>query len=238
MGKKIIFQSIRFFDYEFNHILSRFKNSGGYIVAPAASALAEINQKKFYYKSLKYADAAILDSGFFCILLNIFLKIKVKKLSGYLFLKKLLETNELKTKKFFLIDPSLREQKINYNLLRKKNIINQKSYCSPLYNLSNFRDERLLKKINLYKPDIIIINLGGGIQEPLGYFLRKNIKKKNTLIICTGAAIGFLTKVQAPINTFYDKFYLGWLVRLIHKPKNYFPRIIKSVNLLNFFLKK
>ena len=54
-------------------------------------------------------------------------------------------------------------------------------------------------------------------------YLKNNIKRKNVLIVCTGAAIGFLTKVQAPINIFYDKFYLGWLVRLIHKPKNYFP---------------
>ena len=238
MSQKISFKSIVFFDYEFKHIIGRFINCGGYIVAPAASALAEINKKKFYYKSLRFADAAILDSGFFCILLNLFWNIKVKKLSGYLFLKKLLETKELRNKKFFLVNPSIKEEKINCNLLRKKKIMNQKSYCSPMYNLSNFRDQKLLKQINLYKPDIIIINLGGGIQEPLGLYLKNNIRKKNTFIVCTGAAIGFLTKVQAPINVFYDKFYLGWLVRLIHKPKNYFPRVIQSINLVNFFLKR
>ena len=62
-----------------------------------------------------------------------------------------------------------------------------------------------MRQINSYRPDIIIINLGGGIQEPLGFFLKSNIKKKNTIIICTGAAIGFITRVQAPINLFYDK---------------------------------
>ena len=41
-------------------------------MAPAASALAEINKNKLYYNSLRYADVAILDSGFFCILLKIF----------------------------------------------------------------------------------------------------------------------------------------------------------------------
>ena len=122
-------------------------------------------------------------------------------------------------------------------MLRKKGIINQKSYYSPIYNLSNYKDKKLLNKINLYRPEVIIINLGGGIQEPLGFYLKKNIIKKDTLIVCTGAAIGFLTRVQAPINVFYDKFYLGWLVRLIHKPKNYFPRVIKSINLINYFLK-
>ena len=101
MSQKITFKSIVFFDFGFKQILRRFKNCGGYIVAPAASALAEINKKKFYYKSLRFADAAILDSGFFCILLNLFRNIKVRKLSGYLFLKKSLETKELYNKKIF-----------------------------------------------------------------------------------------------------------------------------------------
>ena len=151
-----------------------------------------------------------------------------------MFLKLLLETNTIKNKKFFLINPTLIEQKKNFNLLRSYGIINQRHYCSPIYNFSNYKDFKLLKKINLYRPDFIIINLGGGIQEPMGAFLKQNVKK-NTAIICTGAAISFLTKVQAPINEFYDKFYLGWMVRLIHKPKNYFPRIINSFKLLRLF---
>ena len=238
MSKIIKFKSIRFFDFKFNQIISRLKNTGGLLVAPAASALVDIEKNKTYYNSLKYSDIAIFDSGFLCILFSIFKRIKVKKLSGYLFLKKLLKIIEFRNRKFFLIDPSIYEQKLNYNLLRKKNIINQRSYVSPKYVLSNFKDLKLLAQINSYRPDIIIINIGGGIQEPLGLFLKDNIKKKNTIIICTGAAIGFITKVQAPINLFYDKFYLGWLVRLLHKPKNYYPRVIKSLKLINFFKKK
>ena len=235
MGKKIIFHSINFFDYEFKYIINKLQNSGGYLVAPAASSLSEIFSKKIYYKSLRKSDIAILDSGFFCMLLRIFKKKKVKKLSGYLFLKSLLELKILKYKKFFLINPNLYEQKKNYDLLRTKGIFNQKSFCAPIYSLSNFKDFKLIKKINMYNPDIIIINVGGGIQEPLGQFLKQNIKKKKTIIICTGAAIGFLTKVQAPINVFYDRLYLGWLIRLIHKPKSFFPRIIQSFNLIKLF---
>tara|TARA_Y100000746_G_C15438475_1_gene421772 strand:- start:853 stop:1560 length:708 start_codon:yes stop_codon:yes gene_type:complete len=235
MGKKIIFYSIKFFDYEFKYLVNRLQNSGGYIVAPAASSLSEIFKKKIYYESLRKSNIAILDSGFFCVLLRIFKRKKVKKFSGYLFLKSILELKKLKYKKFFLINPSLYEQNKNYNLLRTKGIFNQQSYLAPVYNLSNFKDLKLIKKINLYNPDIIIINLGGGIQEPLGQFISQNIKKKLTVIICTGAAISFLTKVQAPINVLYDRFYLGWFIRLIHKPKNFFPRIVQSFNLIKFF---
>jgi len=235
MGKKIVFQSIKFFDYNFKYIINKLMSCGGYIVAPAASSLCEISKKKKYYESLKYADIAILDSGFFCILLRIFKKAKVKKLSGYLFLKLLLETKTIKNKKFFLVNPTLMEQKKNYYLLKSKGIINQKSYCAPIYNMSNYKDLKLLKQVNLYKPDFVIINLGGGIQEPMGAFIKKHIIKKNTVILCTGAAISFLTKVQAPINEFYDKLYLGWMIRLIHKPRNYFPRVINSFKLIKFF---
>ncbi len=235
MGQKIIFHSINFFDYEFKYLIKKLQNTGGYIVAPAASSLSEIFSKKIYYKSLRKSDIAILDSGFFCMLLRIIKRKKVKKLSGYLFLKSLLELKIFKHKKFFLINPNIYEQKKNYDLLRTKGIFNQKSYCAPIYNLSNFKDLKLIKKINLYNPDVIIINVGGGIQEPLGEFVKQNIKKKLTIIICTGAAISFLTKVQAPINIFYDKLYLGWLIRLIYKPKNFFPRIIQSFNLIKLF---
>ena len=38
MGQKIIFHSINFFDYEFKYLIKKLQNTGGYIVAPAASS--------------------------------------------------------------------------------------------------------------------------------------------------------------------------------------------------------
>ena len=234
MEKKVIFKSIKFYNYSFKYLINYLLKSGGYLVAPAASSMSEINEKKIYYRSLRNSDVAIFDSGFFCLLLRIFRRKKVNKLSGYLFLKLLLENKKFKNKKYFLINPSFHEQKKNIQLLRSNNIYNFEFYCSPMYNLSNYKDFKLLNKIKLFKADFVIINLGGGIQEPIGEFLKMYLKK-NTIIFCTGAAISFLTKVQAPITLFYDKYYLGWLIRLIHKPTSYFPRILKSFNLLKLF---
>ena len=235
MGRIIKFHSIKFFDYKFKYLIIKLLKGGGYVVAPAASSLCDIKVNYKYYFSLRNADIAIFDSGFFCILLRLFKNLKVKKLSGYLFLKSLLEYRYIKNRKFFLIDPSSKENKKNFNLLRSKGIIWQKSYVSPIYNLSNFKDLKLINKINFYNPDIVIINLGGGIQEPLAHFIKQKSRKKNLIIICTGAAISFLTNEQAPISVFYDKYYLGWMVRLIHNPGNYFPRVIKSFKLFKFF---
>ena len=72
-----------------------------------------------YYQSLLDADVAILDSGFFCILLRIF-KEKVKKFSGYLFLKTLLNQKFANNIKFLNIDPNQEESKINHIYLKKK----------------------------------------------------------------------------------------------------------------------
>lgn len=234
MKKEIIrFKGISFYNCSFEKILKKI-NKGGYLVAPAASSLSKIKKNKAYFESLKKADVAILDSGFFCILLRIFKGYPVKKLSGYLFLRKFLNLNFNKKTKFLMIDPSYVDSKINLNYLSKIKIKNINSYIAPIYK-KKIIDTKLLKLINNLKPNYILVNLGGEVQEILAFYIKKNIKFK-TSIFCTGAAIAFLTKRQAPINDTIDRFYLGWLIRLIHNPKKYFFRIVSSIKLIKFFV--
>ena len=234
MNRDIInFRNIKFYNSSFEKILSKI-NKGGYLVAPAASSLSQIDKNKLYYKSLVQSDVAILDSGLFCILLRIFKGYKVNKLSGYLFLRKFLKVSSVKKFKFITIDPSDIDSKHNLEYLSKNNFKNVTSYVAPLYT-NQIKDEKLLKKIKTLKPKYILINIGGGTQEILAQYIKNNVKL-NISIFCTGAAIAFLTKRQAPINDYVDKFYLGWLVRLIHDPKKYFTRITNSLNLIKFFI--
>ena len=109
------------------------------------------------------------------------------------------------------------------------------NYISPTYNASKIKDKKLLEIANNLKPDFIILNLGGGVQEILGFYLKKNLKKK-TKIICTGAAISFFTKDQAPINQIFDKFFLGWFIRILFKPSVFLPRYLKSFKLFQIVL--
>ena len=95
----IVFRGIKFYNYNFYKIFSKI-NKGGYLVAPAASAITNIDINKKYYDSLKKSDVAILDSGFFCLLLRLFKGKKVTKFSGYLFLKNFLNFNLIKKKIF------------------------------------------------------------------------------------------------------------------------------------------
>ena len=229
--KKFSFKEIKFYSGDYDQIKYEF-DKGGVLVAPAASALANIDTDKQYYSSLKNSKIAILDSGFFCILLRIFRFQKVKKLSGFLFLKTFLD-NFKNQQKILFIDPSRKSNILNIKFLKSKKIINFKTYIAPNYN-KKFFDLKLLNLINNYKPKYIVINIGGGSQEPLAIYINKNIKY-NASIMCTGAALAFMTGEQAPINKFIDKIYLGWLTRIIWNPKLYLGRILKSFKIIKFF---
>jgi len=68
----------------------------------------------------------------------------------------------------------------------------------------------------------------------LAIYLKKNINHKVS-IMCTGAAIAFMTGEQAPINKMIDQLYLGWFMRIIWNPKLYLKRILKSFKIIKFF---
>ncbi len=231
----IDFRGVKFYDFSFSQIIKKLNKNGGVLVAPAASALVNIDNDKEYYKALKNSDVAILDSGFFCILWRIFKKQRLNKFSGYLFLKKLIKYLSNKNFNILTIDPTLDDSEQNKKLLKKEGIKHVNSYVAPMYLKNNIKDQKLLKKIKKTKPKFIIINIGGQTQEVLGIYIKKKIKQKIN-IICTGAAIAFMTKRQAPINDFIDKYYLGWLLRLIYGPKNVVIRILKSFLLIRFFV--
>lgn len=237
LNKIINFKGISFHDYDFELIVEILENKGGVLVAPAASALVNIYNDKDYYNSLIKSDIAILDSGFFCILWLIFKKQYLRKLSGYLFLKKYIKYLDSTSKRILLIDPTEMDSKINNKFLKKNNIYDVHNYVAPIYKKKSIIDPILIKKIKQLQPDIIILNIGGQIQEVLGNHIKDNINKKVS-IICTGAAIAFMTGRQAPINTIIDMFYLGWLVRLIFGPTSVALRILKSFLLIKLFIMK
>ena len=184
---------------------------------------------------MKNADIALFDSAYLCLLLRI-KGIKVNKFSGFKFFKELLVSLKSESKKkIFLIDPSNEESKINKKFLKSKKISKIFQYVAPLYKKNKIQDLKLLNKIKKIKPKYIIINLGGEVQEVLGYYLKRNLTYKPS-IICSGAAISFFTKKQAPINNFLDKIYLGWLVRCLFNPLKFIPRYLLALNLCLIFI--
>lgn len=224
--KKIIFNNIQINDFE--NILEK----DGLFTFPAGPTLANLKYGSTYHQALINSNLVFFDSGYFVLLLRFLKKIKVIKFSGYKFLKLLLiYLKKNNDKKIFLVNPNSKSSKINETYLRKIGVRNIKSYESPMYNPNSIEDYDLLKLISKNQPDYVIINLGGGVQEVLGYFLKKKITP-NIKIFCTGGAISYFTGEQAPINKFIDEYYLGWLYRIIFNPKVFLSRYIKSFKLL------
>lgn len=210
------------------------------MVVPAAPALAMINSDVKYYQALKESDFAIPDSGFMILILKLFKGIKLKKLSGLEFLRKFLNDEILKqSNAIFLIDPTQEDSSINNKFLIKNGVLIKKSnhYIAPFYNNDNIIDTLLLDIIERKKPKYIIINLGGGVQERLGLYLKNHLSYIPG-IICTGAAIAFLTGRQANIPNYADKFHLGWLYRCIENPKKFIPRYFRGFLLLPLLIKE
>ena len=231
MVSKIIFKKIKFYNISYksfdNYIVKK-----GLFVFPAGPALASIQKSNEYYKSIQKADFVFFDSGFFVLLLKFFKNINVNKFSGYKFLNlffSYLKNNRKKS--VFCIDPNLKFSKSNKSLFKNLGVQKIYNYLAPKYNSKNLIDKKLLRLLKKAKPDFILTNIGGGNQEILGLYLKKNLKFKTT-ILCTGGAISFFTRDQAPINSFIDKFYLGWFVRLIFNPFVFFKRYVFGLRLI------
>ena len=232
--KKIKIFDIIFIDANYNY-LKKLLDKGGLLVAPSGPGLASIKNDIKYYHSLKNANIVLFDSSYLCLLLKIIKNINVKKFSGLLFLKKFLSSLKNTKEKIFLVDPSESESNANKKYFKKLNINKIYQYVSPIYKKDKIFDIKLLNRIKKIRPKYIIINLGGNVQEVLGYYLKKNLNYKPS-IICTGAAIAFLTKKQAQIPDFLDKLHLGWMVRCIFNPLKFIPRYLTAFKLYFIFL--
>jgi UDP-N-acetyl-D-mannosaminuronic acid transferase (WecB/TagA/CpsF family) len=235
MISKIVFKKITFINLK-EEVFKKIISKKGFFVFPSGPALSEIKNSKNYYNSLKKADFVFFDSGLFVLLLKIFKQINVNKFSGYKFLNfffKYLKKN--KKKSVFCIDPNLNFSKSNNKYLKSLGVKKVYNFIAPKYNSNNLFDKKLLKEIKRVKPNFIMTNIGGGTQEILGLYLKKNLRFKTT-ILCTGGAISFFTGDQAPINNLIDQLYLGWFVRLIFNPLTFFKRYIKGLKLISMVI--
>jgi len=235
MIKNVLFRGINFNNIRIVDINKIIKKNGLFVF-PSGPGLASIDNSIKYYESLKKANFVFFDSGFFVLLLRIFKNIKVDKLSGYKFLKFFFIYLRNSDKSIFCIDPNNKILKSNKKYLNKLGVKKVYNYLAPSYNPSNLIDDKLLNKIIKVKPNFIMTNIGGGTQEVLGLYLKKNLKFKTT-ILCTGGAISFFTGEQAPINDLIDKLYLGWLIRIIFNPIVFYKRYFYALKLFPMVLK-
>ena len=80
---------ITFVNGDYNYIISKLYK-GCLMIVPSGPGLATIGKDLRYTEAVQFADFAIPDSGYMILLLRIFKGIKIKKFSGYKFLKQFL----------------------------------------------------------------------------------------------------------------------------------------------------
>ena len=236
--REIILFGIRFLDGSFEEIREEL-DRGGVMVVPAAPALATIYRDEHYYAALKQSRFAILDSGLLCLLLAL-KGVSVRRLSGLTFLRLFLRDLALhETGSIFLIDPTPADSEANRTIIARNGYSLEAThqYVAPMYPAGNISDPHLLRVLGELRPRYIILNLGGGVQEKLGVYLGKHLDYAPS-IICTGAAIAFLTGRQVAIPAILDRLYLAWLVRCLSDHKRYGPRYLQGFKLIPLVMRE
>jgi UDP-N-acetyl-D-mannosaminuronic acid transferase (WecB/TagA/CpsF family) len=215
---------------------------GGLVVVPAAPPLAQdLLSSPAYRNALLRGDFVLPDSGAMVLGWNLrsgFARSRrMARLSGLKFLIALLEEMRRRPDlSSFWVMPSAEDLETNLRWLRTHGFPSlnaEHCYVAPTYSgrvNGRVEDTHLLERLEASRPDIVVINLGGGTQELLGVYLKESLSYSPT-IVCTGAAIAFLTGRQARIPHWADRLYLGWAFRIAREPGKFGPRYLGAFRL-------
>lgn len=234
--KKIL--GINFFVGSLDALLN-MSRQGGLIVVPAAPALATLGEDTEYRGALENATFAITDSSFL-VLLWFFRKGEfLIRISGLKYLRGLMTDPTFRQNKAtYWIMPSREDLEANLRWLNSEGLAltTDNCYIAPHYPKGCIEDEILLVGIEARRPAYVVINIGGGTQEVLGHYLISRLSYKPA-IICTGAAIAFLSGRQVNIPAWADRLMLGWLARCISEPRRFVPRYLRGIRLIGILFK-
>lgn len=99
-------------------------------------------------------------------------------------------------------------------------------YANGFFNTekNSYENKNILKRINNYSPDILIVGMGMPRQEK--WILENHKKLNSTVIMTSGAAIEYIAgKVSIPPR-WMGSIGFEWLYRLVENPKRFWFRYI------------
>jgi UDP-N-acetyl-D-mannosaminuronic acid transferase (WecB/TagA/CpsF family) len=232
-----IILGVRFFTGPFEEAVERAM-AGAFVNAPSGPGLAgDLVRSPVYRAALLGADMNLTDSGAMVLLWRAFTRRTVPRYSGLRFIRALLEAPALKQPgATFWIMPSEDEQARNLAWLGDRGFAVGPDDCflAPRYGPGEITEPALIERLRARRPRVVILAIGGGVQERLGWYLRRELADTpgRPGILCLGAAIAFLTGGQAPIPVWADRARLGWLIRLVSSPRRYYPRYREALGLV------
>jgi N-acetylglucosaminyldiphosphoundecaprenol N-acetyl-beta-D-mannosaminyltransferase len=228
MAEKPRFQRIlgvRFLVGDAQSAIDLVSSNGGVVVVPAAPALKNVAHDRGYRDALLEADFAIPDSALMVLVWNFLQRDHIPKLSGLKYMRALIEQPEFRRPgSSFWVMPTEASLYRNRTWLDEIGITvsDRDAYVAPIYG-NVVKDEELLRRIEKRRPRHVVLCLGGGTQERLGLYLKRNLSYLPA-IHCIGAAVAFLSGDQVHIPRWADSLGLGWMLRSFSDPKRYGPR--------------
>ena len=239
-AKTVEILDVPFFSGSTSEAINLIKK-GGLLTAPSGPGLAnDLPSSPEYRRSLVSSDIVLADSGLLCLWTRLFSKKTLRRLSGLEFLREFLRCIDFLNDSTFWVMPDHVQSQKNCIWLKSEfgiDIGNDLIYVAPKYkSCSLIDDHALLARLDQLKPRYIFIQIGGGVQERLGIFLKENLTFKSS-ILCTGAALAFLSGCQVRIPNWADSIYAGWLFRCFTNPKIFLPRYLKAFRLLFLLFK-
>jgi UDP-N-acetyl-D-mannosaminuronic acid transferase (WecB/TagA/CpsF family) len=245
---------IDFFDGS-AHAAIEIMRSGGLLVIPAAPALKDLDCNPDYRDALLNADLALTDSAFMVLIWNRLQSQPIRRLSGLEYLRELLLEPDLRqpgNTLWIMASPISAKRNLAWLEGQGITVPEDNIYVAPMYPTANvvgrhpsgssgagsttLSDPALIERLNRLRPRHVIVTIGGGTQERLGLYLKRNLAYRPA-IHCIGAAVAFLSGDQVYIPVWADRFYLGWLFRSIAEPKRYIPRYWSARKLLALMLR-
>ena len=167
---------IDFFDGSARTAIAKLRG-GGLLVVPAAPALKDLDRNRHYREALLNADLAITDSAFMVLIWNSLQSASIRRLSGLEYLCQLiLETDVREPGNTLWIMAGPTSARLNLAWLEEQGIAvpDDNVYMAPVYG-PVVDDSALLDHLNRIRPQHIVVTIGGGTQERLGLYLKRNL---------------------------------------------------------------
>lgn len=230
------FLGIQFWSADAKTLLEEADFYGGLLTVPSAPSLADMSRDPFLRQTYEESDWAVMDGGYVALVLRFVFRRRWPRISGLQLLERLLGTNghsravPFHERRVLWVMPSQAEELRVRKLLETLGFDagRQQYYQAPVYQVrEDYDDEALREVVAGFKPDWVVLGIGGGKQEKLGFRLRAALRRGEQpmpVILCTGGAIAFLSGGQARIPVWADRLYLGWLLRILDNPRTFVSR--------------
>lgn len=208
-------------------------SAGGLVVFPSAPVLVQMARDQDHRIALEESTIAVTDSGLMVLTWLLLQGEFFERISGLRYMQSLICQKDFREPgASFWIVPSEEALKSFTTFLARCdiNIAREQCYLAPHYKAGAICDEHAAELIEKSGAHYVVICLGGGVQERLGYYLNRRLNKTRA-IICTGAAIAFMSGLQTNIPNWIDRLGLGWLARILSNPSLYMPRYIEATRL-------